>query len=145
MQGEGGLARVLGEGHGVVLFDDLRLPASALLGEEGQAFRYAQLRLAPARLTHCMRWLGLAKRCLEEAHAYVNDRKAFGARLADRESVQLMMADVARDIHTGRLLTMHAAWKLDTGDKEYRYYLVWITKLPPGKESVEISEVLLYR
>ena len=50
------------EGHGVVRFNDLRLPASAVLGEVGEALRYAQLRLAPARLTHCMRWLGAASR-----------------------------------------------------------------------------------
>ena len=96
-------------------FNGLEIPIEQRLLSEGDGLKITQMRLGPARLTHCMRWLGLAKRCLEEAHAYVNDRKAFGARLADRESVQLMMADVARDIHTGRLLTMHAAWLIEQG------------------------------
>jgi acyl-CoA dehydrogenase len=96
-------------------FNGLEIPIQQRLLSEGDGLKITQMRLGPARLTHCMRWLGLAKRCLEEAHAYVNGRKAFGARLADRESVQLMMADVARDIHTGRLLTMHAAWLIEQG------------------------------
>ena len=73
------------------------------------------MRLGPARLTHCMRWLGLAKRCLEEARGYVGERKAFGTRLAERETVQTMFGDVAKDIHVGRLLTMQAAWLLERG------------------------------
>jgi len=74
-------------------------------------------RLGPARLTHCMRWLGLAKRCLEIAQDYVNSREGFGVRLADRESVQIKLGQVAQQIQIGRLLTMHAAWKLDQGDR----------------------------
>ena len=64
-----------------------------------------------------MRWLGLSKRCLEIAHAYVKERQAFGSTLAARESVQIMLGEVAAEIEKGRLLTMHAAWKLDQGDK----------------------------
>jgi acyl-CoA dehydrogenase len=96
-------------------FNGLEIPDEHRLLEEGDGLRITQMRLGPARLTHCMRWLGLAKRCLEEATAYVRERRAFGAKLADRESVQLMLADVARVIHTGRLLTMHAAWLIDQG------------------------------
>ncbi|HEY7763617.1 MAG TPA: acyl-CoA dehydrogenase family protein [Aestuariivirgaceae bacterium] len=96
-------------------FNGLEIPAEQRLLEEGDGLRLTQTRLGPARLTHCMRWLGLAKRCLEEASAYVSNRRAFGTSLAERESVQLMLADVARDIHTGRLLTMHAAWLIDKG------------------------------
>jgi acyl-CoA dehydrogenase len=108
------------EEHGGVCeiaFDGLEIPAEHRLLAEGDGLRLTQMRLGPARLTHCMRWLGLAKRCLEEANAYVNDRRAFGMTLAERESVQLMLADVARDIHTGRLLTMHAAWLIDMGSQ----------------------------
>ncbi len=64
-----------------------------------------------------MRWTGLAKRCLEIAHAYVKERKAFGSTLAEHESVQIKLGEVAAEIEKGRLLTMHAAWKLDQGDK----------------------------
>ena len=108
------------EEHGGVCeleFDGLEIPQEHRLLEEGDGLKFTQLRLGPARLTHCMRWLGLAKRCLEIAQAYVSTREAFGAKLADRESVQMMLGDVAKDIQIGRLLTMNAAWKLDQGDK----------------------------
>jgi acyl-CoA dehydrogenase len=96
-------------------FNGLEIPIQHRLLSEGDGLKITQMRLGPARLSHCMRWLGLAKRCLEEAGAYVRERKAFGARLSDRESVQLMLARVTRDIHVGRLLTMHAAWLMDQG------------------------------
>jgi acyl-CoA dehydrogenase len=108
------------EEHGGVCeleFDGLVIPEEHRLLEEGDGLRLTQIRLGPARLTHCMRWLGLAKRSMEIAQAYVKQRKAFGSTLAERESVQLMLGSVAKDIQVGRLLTMNAAWKLDQGDK----------------------------
>lgn len=108
------------EEHGGVCeleFDGLEIPEENRLLEEGDGLRLTQIRLGPARLTHCMRWLGLAKRSMEIAQAYVKERKAFGSTLAERESVQLMLGAVAKDIQIGRLLTMNAAWKLDQGDK----------------------------
>ncbi|MCB1377614.1 MAG: acyl-CoA dehydrogenase family protein [Alphaproteobacteria bacterium] len=98
-------------------FDGLEIPEENRLMEEGDGLRITQIRLGPARLTHCMRWLGLSKRCLEIAHAYVKERKAFGVTLAEHESVQIMLGDLAAEIEKGRLLTMHAAWKFDQGDK----------------------------
>ena len=83
----------------------------------GDGFRITQIRLGPARLTHCMRWLGLAKRCCEIAQAYVAEREGFGIKLADRESVQIKLGEVAAQIHIGRLLVMHAAWLLDQGER----------------------------
>ena len=100
-----------------VEFDGLEIPEEHRLMEEGDGLRLTQIRLGPARLTHCMRWTGLAKRCLEIAHAYVKERKAFGSTLAEHESVQIMLGEVAAEIEKGRLLTMHAAWKLDQGSK----------------------------
>jgi len=97
-------------------FDGLEIPEEHRLMEEGDGLRLTQMRLVPARLTHCMRWLGLSKRCLEVAAAYVRERKAFGITLAERESVQIMMGEIAAEIAKGRLLVMHAAWKLDSGD-----------------------------
>ena len=98
-------------------FDGLEIPQENRLMEEGDGLRLTQIRLGPARLTHCMRWTGLAKRCLEIAHAYVKERKAFGTTLDQHESVQIMLGEVAAEIEKGRLLTMHAAWKLDQGSK----------------------------
>lgn len=97
-------------------FDGLEIPDSDRLMEIGDGLKVTQIRLGPARLTHCMRWLGLAKRCMEVAADYTERREGFGMKLADRESVQLQMGELAHDIQIGRLLTMHAAWKLDQGD-----------------------------
>jgi acyl-CoA dehydrogenase len=98
-------------------FDGLEIPQENRLLEEGDGLKFTQLRLGPARLTHCMRWLGLARRCLEIAQVHVGERMAFGLKLAERESVQMMLGDVAKDIQIGRLLTMNAAWRLDQGEK----------------------------
>ncbi len=97
-------------------FDGLEISDEDRLMEIGDGLKLTQIRLGPARLTHCMRWLGLSKRCMEIAAEYTSRREGFGVRLADRELVQLKMGELAHDIQIGRLLTMHAAWKLDQGD-----------------------------
>jgi acyl-CoA dehydrogenase len=102
-------------GHCELEFDGLEIPVENRLLEEGQGMRLTQIRLGPARLTHCMRWLGLSKRCVEIAKEYAAVRTGFGVRLADRESVQLMLGKLAMDIEIGRLLVMKAAWELDRG------------------------------
>ena len=103
-------------GHCELKFDGLVIPDANRLLEVGDGLKVTQIRLGTARLTHCMRWLGLAKRCMEIAGGYVESRMSFGTTLAGHEGVQWMMGEVAKDIHVGRLLTMHAAWKLDQGD-----------------------------
>jgi len=103
-------------GHCEVRFDGLRIPDANRLMQVGDGLKVTQIRLGIARLTHCMRWLGLAKRSMEIATDYVGSREAFGARLADRESVRWLLGEAAMDIQVGRLLTMHAAWLLDRGD-----------------------------
>jgi acyl-CoA dehydrogenase len=104
-------------GHGVLHFDQLRIPADQILGEFGQGFRYAQIRLAPARLTHCMRWLGQARRAHDIALAYAQKRQAFGKRLGDHEGIGFMLADNDMDLQTARLHILHTAWLLDQGNK----------------------------
>jgi acyl-CoA dehydrogenase len=104
-------------GHCELLFEGLEVSDDNVLMNVGDGLRATQIRLGPARLTHCMRWLGLAKRCMEIAQAYVEQREGFGIKLADRESVQIKLGEVAHQIQIGRLLTMHAAWKLDQGDR----------------------------
>lgn len=104
-------------GHCEMEFDGLEIPVEDVLLAEGKGMRVTQTRLAPARLTHCMRWLGLAKRCLEIAQDYAARREGFGIRLADRESIQLMLGDLAMRIEVGRLLVMKAAWELDRGGR----------------------------
>lgn len=102
-------------GHCELRFDGLEIPRESLILGEGDGLRVAQARLGPARLTHCMRWLGLAKRCVEIGSDYAASRFGFGIRLADRESVQLMMGELGMQIEIGRILVMKAAWELDRG------------------------------
>ncbi len=109
--------RCFSGGHGVVEFHDLRIPATDVLGEIGKGFRYAQVRLAPARLTHCMRWLGQARRAHDIALDYVRKREAFGKPLVEHEGVGFMIADNDMDLMTARLHIWHTAWMLDQGEK----------------------------
>ncbi|CAM3721207.1 acyl-CoA dehydrogenase family protein [Smaragdicoccus niigatensis] len=104
-------------GHGVVRFENLRLPKSSILGEPGQAFRYAQLRLAPARLTHCMRWLGAAERAQAIAIDYAKTRTAFGKPIGEHEGVGFMLADNEIALQQCRLMIWWACWHLDNGSK----------------------------
>ncbi len=104
-------------GHCELEFDGLEVSDKDILLGVGDGLKVTQIRLGPARLTHCMRWLGWSKRCVEIAQEYVSRRTGFGVRLADRESVQIKLGDIAHRIQVGRLLTMHAAWKLDQGDR----------------------------
>ncbi|WP_280239223.1 acyl-CoA dehydrogenase family protein [Nocardia abscessus] len=104
-------------GHGVVRFDNLVLPREALLGEAGQALRYAQLRLAPARLTHCMRWLGAAERAQSIAIEHARTRTAFGKPIGEHEGVSFMLADNEIALHQCRLTIWHACWLMDNGEK----------------------------
>ena len=103
-------------GHCELMFTDLEIPDENRLLEVGDGLKVVQIRLGTARLTHCMRWLGMAKRALEIAGEYVSKREAFGHKLIERESVQMKLGQAAMAIHTGRLLVMNAAWKLDQGD-----------------------------
>ena len=104
-------------GHCELKFDGLEIPDENRLMGVGEGMKCVQIRLATARLTHCMRWTGLAKRALEIAGEYIEHREAFGTKLSERESVQLLLGDAAMDIEIGRLLTMKAAWALDQGSR----------------------------
>lgn len=104
------------EGHAEVRIDDLQLTRHDVLGEIGQGFRYAQVRLAPARLTHCMRWLGAAQRAHDIALTYAATRHAFGKRIGDHEGIAYQLADNDMDLHIARLVTRDAAATLDQGE-----------------------------
>jgi acyl-CoA dehydrogenase len=104
-------------GHCELEFHGLEVEDDNILLQVGDGLRITQIRLGPARLTHCMRWLGQARRCMEIAQDYVSNREGFGIKLADRESVQIKLGAIAQQIQIGRLLTMYAAWKLDQGDR----------------------------
>jgi acyl-CoA dehydrogenase len=111
------LDQFMSGGHAVIRLDGLRLPEDAVLGRVGEGFRYAQVRLAPARLTHCMRWLGAARRAHDIAADYARRRTAFGRPLGEHEGVGFMLADNEMDLHTSRLVIWHTAWLLDQGHR----------------------------
>lgn len=102
-------------GHCVVEFEDCRVGQDAVLGAVGDGFAYAQVRLAPARLTHCMRWLGAARRAHEHAVAYASQRDMFGTTLSDLGMAQQLIADNEIDIAASRGLIWQAASALDAG------------------------------
>jgi acyl-CoA dehydrogenase len=103
-------------GHCELEFDGLEIPDENRLMNVGDGLKVTQIRLGTARLTHCMRWLGLARRAMEIAADYVTQRESQGANLATRESVQWLLGDAAMQIEIGRLLVMRAAAKLDRGE-----------------------------
>lgn len=104
-------------GHCELEFDGLEVPFENVLLGEGLGMKVVQIRLGRARLTHCMRWLGMARRALEICEPYVREREAFGQKLIARESVRGMLARAAMAIEVGRLLVARAAFKLDLGDQ----------------------------
>ena len=104
-------------------FHGVRVSQDAVLRGVGDGFRLAQQRLVPARLTHCMRWLGLAARTLEMCKAYLTTRESFGKKLAQHQMIQQKVAHHALGIHAGNLMTYHCASMLEKGlDKESRPY-----------------------
>jgi acyl-CoA dehydrogenase len=103
-------------GHAVLVLDDCRVSDDAVLGEVGLGFRLAQARLAPARLTHCMRWLGLARRSLDVALDYAAERELFGSALDQQGIAQAMIADCVIDLEASRGVIRRAAEALDAGE-----------------------------
>ena len=119
-------------GHCEIQFSGLEIPDANRLMGVGEGMKSVQIRLGTARLTHCMRWLGMAKRAIEECLEYVGTRKNFGMLLSEHEGVQWMLADAAMDIEIGRLMTMRAAAKLDSGDqarKEVSMAKIFVSEL----------------
>lgn len=108
---------VMPGGHAVIRLEGLRVPASEVLGEVDAGFRYAQVRLAPARLTHCMRWWGAARRAHDIATAYACRRQAFGKPLIEHEGVGFMLARNEVDLRQTQLMIDYVAWTLDQGSR----------------------------
>jgi acyl-CoA dehydrogenase len=104
-------------GHGEVDFDKVRVPDTAIIGKVGDGFKLAMVRLGPARLTHCMRWLGVAQRSIEIAIDYAKQRVAFGKKLTEQQSIQWMIADSEIELHASRLMVLHAGWQHEQGSE----------------------------
>lgn len=100
-------------GHAEILYEDVRIPGDALLGAQGAGFLIAQHRLGPGRIHHCMRWLGVSQRAFDMLCERATYRYAFGSTLAEKQTVQNWIADSAAEMQAARLMTLHAAWKMD--------------------------------
>jgi acyl-CoA dehydrogenase len=107
--------QVIDHHEGEMAFEGVKVGPDDVLGQVGEGFKLAQVRLVPARLTHCMRWLGLAERTLELCRAYITQRVSFGKELARHQLIQDMIARNVMGIHAGNLMTLHAAWMLEKG------------------------------
>lgn len=102
-------------GHCEIHLDNVEVGEEAVLGGVAKGFRLSQVRLGPARLGHCMRWIGLARRSLEIAIAYAKEREVFGAKISEHQGNQWKLADRAMEIELGNLITLKAAWKVQQG------------------------------
>src|SRR4051794_3635099 len=100
-------------GHAEIVYDDARVPATNLLGGEGEGFLIAQHRLRPGRIHHCMRWLGVSRRAFDMLCERSLYREARGGPLAEKQTIQNWIADSAAQMQAARLMTLHAAWKMD--------------------------------
>ena len=118
--------------HCEVRYQDVRVPASYLLGERGAGFRIAQMRLGPGRIHHVMRWLGQMQRAFELMCRRALEREAFGGPLADKQTVQNWVADSAAEIQACRLMTYEAAEKIDRG-ADARVESRCSSSTPPGR------------
>jgi acyl-CoA dehydrogenase len=104
-------------GHCELRLTNVTVPASHLVGKEGEGFRLAQLRLGPGRITHCMRWLGMAQRAFELMVGYAAARETRKRKLGDFQTIQNFIADSAAEIQAARLMTLQAAWLMDQGSE----------------------------
>jgi acyl-CoA dehydrogenase len=101
-------------GHAEIVYRDVRLGPETLLGDVGAGFSIAQHRLGPGRIHHCMRWLGVSRRAFDMLCERALGRYAHGSVLADKQTVQNWIADSAAEMQAARLMTLHAAWTIDT-------------------------------
>jgi acyl-CoA dehydrogenase len=105
------------ESHAEMRYDGVRIPEENLLGELNEGFTHAQQRLGPARLTHCMRYTGMATRSLTVAKAYMQEREAFGSKLEDKQAQRFSAADLEIQLHATRTMVRHAADQIAAGEE----------------------------
>jgi acyl-CoA dehydrogenase len=129
-----------GPGHCEIRYEECRVPVANLLGEEGKGFAIAQDRLGPGRIHHCMRAIGTAERAHEMMCRRANERQAFGGALADKQFVQEAIATSRMEIDQARLLTMYAAWKMDTEGKRAARQAISAIKIVAANMVMEVLD-----
>ncbi|MFD1565553.1 acyl-CoA dehydrogenase family protein [Haloarchaeobius amylolyticus] len=126
-------------GHAEVKFDDVRVPVENTIGEEGQGFRIAQRRLGGGRLTHCMRYAGMAKRSLEIAKAYLSQREGFDATLANKQALRHRIAQAETELHAARTMVRHAARELDDSDARVEVAMAKLYTATVTNETIDLA------
>lgn len=129
-----------GPGHWEIAYEDCRVPAANTLGERGGGFKVAQDRLGPGRIHHCMRLIGVAERAFELMCRRANEREMFGGVLADKQFVQDFVARSRIEINQARLITQHAAWRLDTVGKREARQDISIVKVAVANMVMEVLD-----
>ena len=108
---------LLGETHAEIVYDDVRVPVENTLGPVNEGFSVVQRRLGPARLTHCMRYAGMAERALDVAKAYASERRAFDEPLAEKQGLRFEIAEAETRLHAARTMVRHAARAIERGEE----------------------------
>ncbi|HEX5615651.1 MAG TPA: acyl-CoA dehydrogenase family protein [Acidimicrobiia bacterium] len=129
-----------GGGHAETLWENVRVPATNLLGEEGSGFAIAQARLGPGRIHHCMRAIGLAEHALALMTMRAQQRVAFGRPLADQGVIRDYIAESRLQIQQARLLTMHAAWMMDTAGKKAARAEIAMIKVVAARVATDVID-----
>lgn len=127
-------------GHAEIKYDNVRVPEENLLGGEGEGFRLAQLRLGGGRLTHCMRYSGMAERALDVAKAYISEREGFGSNLSEKQALRQRIAEAETRLHMARTGVRHAARELDESDARIE---VAMSKVFTARVTNEIMDLAL--
>ncbi|SIR81627.1 acyl-CoA dehydrogenase family protein [Natronorubrum thiooxidans] len=126
-------------GHAEVKFNDVRVPVENTIGEEGQGFQVAQMRLGGGRLTHCMRYSGMAERSLDIAKAYLSEREAFGTTLDEKQALRHRIADAETQLHAARTMVRHAARELDRSDARIEVAMSKVFTANVTNEAIDLA------
>lgn len=129
-----------GDGHAEMSFENVRVPVANLLQQDGDGFRIAQARLGPGRIHHCMRALGQAERALELLCQRAAERTTFGQRLLDQQTIRTWIAESRTQIDQARLLTLHAAWLMDTVGTEHARAEISMIKVVAPRTALDVID-----